>query len=904
MAFTVRASHPISFHLLNRDGHPVIGIFDGHQGQMSLLDISNDSRRDLRPKTFTTHEPSALYHHFELKFRRGTLDTGTPPIAVEEGDAGWKISKPTDTEDGVSLFLLSTNPRVLGSGKSTSLALLNLGADGSGGARGTRVELRWGADSLEYVSPGGGAAEALVAGHRIEHLSIVNESGQKHIPLHVGIVGPNKILNDGKTPNKLKLRITNLLTDGTIHLNPTPRTEYPPSEFTITFDSSKVDKREEWALGTTSEVAAIGITANAYVKKPNGDIDTIEFNVDPKQQGQSKVWILSPKKPVPLGPDDYIEAILDNIVSSLPSGLTNVYVHYKNIPGYWDGDFVSLIEKAPLVYFEQTIGTGTAAKNVQYVGIGVTQPQAKLQIAGDVRVDGATSEIFFQDNGQIRSFNNSQLIRFDRAGKLMELRTPGSISFSPGATSQAETKKVVFTDDGKVGIGNAKPGKTLTVNGGLRVEQEVSIGGEGVFDVDKPGTNGGRLRITKEGNVGIGTPNPQAKLQVKGGDFRLDDGTEILFDDNGQIRSKSDAHRILFRRSENKLELREGGDIIFSPGSDGSENVKVTIKADGKVGIGTQTPRTSLEIMGGLRVENEVSVGGENTFVIDAHGVPGGRLTILKNGNVGIGTTNPGYPLEVGKSVSDPIRGQFWYCYSSHSSHAPNGSAQDTNTSIRAAGAITTGTTLYVTSDARIKKDFRPTEPAADLAILSRLPVTDFKYLDFATCGDRYKKGFIAQQVDEIFPQAVSRQIGVIPDIYRLAQHADGWVELATDLKKGERVRLISEHCEGVYEVLDSTPDKFLTDFNPESNQVFVFGREVRDLHVIDHDAICVLNVSATQQLKKELDHEIKALRAENAELRAANDALERRLQLIESKLEASLGVVTAGNGSNGNGRH
>jgi len=65
-----------------------------------------------------------------------------------------------------------------------------------------------------------------------------------------------------------------------------------------------------------------------------------------------------------------------------------------------------------------------------------------------------------------------------------------------------------------------------------------------------------------------------------------------------------------------------------------------------------------------------------------------------------------------------------------------------------------------------------------------------------------------------------------------------------------------------------------------------------------------MLNVSATQQLKKELDHEVKALRAENVELRAANDALAKRLQLLESRLEASLSVAAAGNGSNGNGRH
>src|SRR5438132_2761739 len=62
------------------------------------------------------------------------------------------------------------------------------------------------------------------------------------------------------------------------------------------------------------------------------------------------------------------------------------------------------------------------------------------------------------------------------------------------------------------------------------------------------------------GNVGIGTTSPQAKLHLNG-NFRLD-GNEIFFSDNGQIRSLDSNHRILFRRSENIMQLREYGRII------------------------------------------------------------------------------------------------------------------------------------------------------------------------------------------------------------------------------------------------------------------------------------------------------------------------------------------------------
>src|SRR5262249_45521563 len=106
MAAIVRASHAISFQLLNRDRQPILGIFDGQQGQPLKLEITNSSRRELKPKTLTG-EPSATNHHFELKFRKGTLNlTGMPAITVDKADVNWGVSKPDETDDGVSFYLL------------------------------------------------------------------------------------------------------------------------------------------------------------------------------------------------------------------------------------------------------------------------------------------------------------------------------------------------------------------------------------------------------------------------------------------------------------------------------------------------------------------------------------------------------------------------------------------------------------------------------------------------------------------------------------------------------------------------------------------------------------------------------------------------------------------------------
>src|SRR5215217_3785248 len=99
-------SHPISFHLLDPNGNSVLGIFDG-KGQTSKLEIKNTSRQDWLLKQLTSDAPSAQNHHFEVKFRAGTLSDKSPRL---EPGTDWKLSAPTATPDGVSLYLLNTKP--------------------------------------------------------------------------------------------------------------------------------------------------------------------------------------------------------------------------------------------------------------------------------------------------------------------------------------------------------------------------------------------------------------------------------------------------------------------------------------------------------------------------------------------------------------------------------------------------------------------------------------------------------------------------------------------------------------------------------------------------------------------------------------------------------------------------
>jgi hypothetical protein len=155
-------------------------------------------------------------------------------------------------------------------------------------------------------------------------------------------------------------------------------------------------------------------------------------------------------------------------------------------------------------------------------------------------------------------------------------------------------------------------------------------------------------------------------------------------------------------------------------------------------------------------------------------------------------------------------------------------------------------------SDERIKNVIGQSDGVADLKTIQDIKITDFTYKD-PQKGAGPQKKVIAQQVEKVYPQAVSRTTDVIPDIFKMADIKDGWVQLATDLKVGDQVRMISESAAALHKVLAVRPGAFLTDYRPASGKAFVYGRQVNDFRVVDYEAIAMLNVSATQELAKRL---------------------------------------------------
>jgi hypothetical protein len=213
-------------------------------------------------------------------------------------------------------------------------------------------------------------------------------------------------------------------------------------------------------------------------------------------------------------------------------------------------------------------------------------------------------------------------------------------------------------------------------------------------------------------------------------------------------------------------------------------------------------------------------------------------------------------------------------------------------------------TSAAINSDARAKTIHGVSDAAHDLDTLRKIKIQDFHWTDRTVDGFRPHKLTIAQQVEEVFPEAVmiSPAPKAIPNIYSMASsvnHHAGRGELVLtldknhDLTEGDSVDLFSKGKEmkefNVTRVLNEKT--FAVASEQSLEEVFVYGKYVNDFRSVDYDAIAMLNVSATQELARK--SEASVLETEKLKSRIRDlEARERRVAQLEKSLEAKLSRI------------
>lgn len=272
------------------------------------------------------------------------------------------------------------------------------------------------------------------------------------------------------------------------------------------------------------------------------------------------------------------------------------------------------------------------------VGIGIngtyTTPPQKLTVVSDDNIQ-AVAQFYNVGNG------GGLFVRTDSTTRpLFELFSASSYKFA-------------VTGAGNVGIGERNPVYKLDVisDGKIFFGQSLLNNNSSVFRLRSNGGARTLFEVKADGNVGIGTVNPQQKLDVRG-NIKVSDGTDTYLgsDSTGGFLQAFDNQTFRFL------------------GTTGNETMRVN-NATGKVGIGTTNPEGKLHIAesvdnttglkftttaGGNNDEVNLHFQGGNPFspfYISRKQTGGAEIQLQQDGdiilngsngdNVGIGTTSP-----------------------------------------------------------------------------------------------------------------------------------------------------------------------------------------------------------------------------------------------------------------------
>lgn len=322
----------------------------------------------------------------------------------------------------------------------------------------------------------------------------------------------------------------------------------------------------------------------------------------------------------------------------------------------------------------------------------------------------------------------------------------------------------------------------------------------------------------------------------------------------------------------------------------------------------------------------ELAVGDSNSGInyisSDKIALTGGGKDILtvdgvgSNRRVGINKTSPDVAFHVGSTGARQLGARpegNWFKHTfadgagtddiEEGSFADNIGAYDNIVAIFEGDVVSTdafsSVASYTFSDQRIKKNMVRTNSKEDLITLNKVQIKNYEHIDQRVEGT--VKKVIAQELKKVYPNAISYTRNVVPNVYENSNKvsfADGVLTITTTkahtFTKGDKVDVYTPKEEYKMSEVLAVKDAYTFSIAAEAivAEVFVYGKYVDDFHVVDYDAIAMLNVSATQELYRliqELQQENTALKAENTSLKTASTSLDSRL----AKLEALLNVNT-----------
>ena len=335
-------------------------------------------------------------------------------------------------------------------------------------------------------------------------------------------------------------------------------------------------------------------------------------------------------------------------------GGTSYYTQFDNnneINTYTSAGVISTMYLNYKVGGDVNIARGAiVAKSAGNVGIGTTSPTGKLSVVGD-----GTE----YSNIVLRHSTNQEHLIYASTNVQYNLIGSSTPTWIWGQQSASERMRLNNTG---LGIGTTSPSQKLhvvgnTVTTGVAYTDIVQTWLGTSIDFRHQDASVVMRVDTANARVGIGITSPAYKLDVNGSSgFRGD-----MYNFNANT---------FWYNGTTYLQITNSSDIGIIQMTDWTKPISLQ-STGGNVGIGTTSPSHKLHVNGGnifgssnVLASNNVYAAGPQGFVfgsstsegeyiyrsgndIRIHANSGDRLTVLGTGNVGIGTTSPGYKLHV-----------------------------------------------------------------------------------------------------------------------------------------------------------------------------------------------------------------------------------------------------------------
>lgn len=599
------------------------------------------------------------------------------------------------------------------------------------------------------------------------------------------------------------------------------------------------------------------------------------------------------------------------IMFESPSGVHNYYMGYGNGESFTIGQYHPGASTIYNEFFRADGGLiALDPDNDGNVAIGKTSANNKLDVAGGITSDS----LFINTGGSIT------------------LPWEGEIKVSSDLTH----KKVFTTGETQL---------HSSAGGGNYIN--FSVAGNHSDNIDAI------MRLSQYGYIGICNDRPQQKLDIKGNGSSIAAAPNIRFTNTdgfgrnwkiGPLRSGNNGFQI------------NCSDIY---GSSAFNTGMFQVDINGQVSIGTVSPsntKTGLTIHNALGGENDAYTlhhqhttqiritngqGTSSSRALEIGLLNSGRGIIQANesgfgynpldlnpggGIVSVGressTNNSGLYIDGYHTRTDnqgaliSLDGTNFYTSPIRFTPAWFGLDGDTATQNREKMAISTDYTIFtknviISSDKRIKKNIIEVPDNMSLYKLRNIECKYYNYIDTFNRGSNKIIGFIAQQVREYMPEAISIVNNFIPNVHKLIENPS-WstVDISENdvLKKKYKITIndFNDPSDNTYKfyvsndggINETTINTKCTDnnsfiFDNSWNNVIIYGKEVDDFHTLDKQKLFTLNFSATQEIDRiqqneknrldEANNKIAILEEKNKQLESTLEQVMKRLDELEN---------------------